>query len=726
MPITIQGEQGIFMLSGGDVSYVLFVTGDRRLMNLYWGRRVPPGAIPASLSDYPGFVSFDLPAAWQPAELPTLGTGWYGTPALDVLNADGDHVVDLRVKTFRVFPGKTPLSGLPAVYCEAADEAQSLEIDMEDEVTGLSVTARYTVFEAGGAIARSLLIRNSGGQAVELRGAMAASCPLWGGGYDALHLKGAWARERNVVRTPVGEGEYRISSQRGASGHEENPFLALCAKETTENQGNGWAVNLLYSGSFLACAAVDNAGNTRLSMGLNPQVFSWRLMPNESFQTPEAVLVYSDRGLNGMSQIFHSLYRTRLARGYWRDRERPILINNWEATYFDFHQDKILQIAKAAKELGIELFVLDDGWFGKRDSDNCSLGDWTENRRKLPDGLSGLSDRLHGMGMMFGLWVEPEMISPDSDLYRAHPDWCLSVRNRPRTLERNQLVLDLSRKDVQDYIIEAMRGVLSRGKVDYIKWDMNRNMTEYFSAAREAGRQMETQHRYILGLYRVLDALTAAFPRVLFESCSGGGGRFDGGMLYYMPQTWTSDNTDAVSRLAIQYGTSMVYPVSAMGAHVSAVPNHQCERTASMKMRGDVALSGNFGFELDLTRLDEADLNTVKELVSTAKKLRGLTQRGVFSRLVAPGGGRYAAWQFVSADGREALLCVYQILSVPNQPPLRVQMTGLDEQAYYREDNPEDAPAPLSGAALMSRGMSVSLKGDFSSRLIHFVKDAAT
>lgn len=719
MAITFNADHNTFTLSGGDVSYVLHITAEGRLMNLYWGKRVPDGSICPALDDYPAFISFDLPINWQPSELPSLGMGWYGTPALDVQNAEGNHVVDLRVTSHKIHAGKLPLEGMPATYVEKLEEAQTLQINLLDSLTGLLVVADYTIFEAGGAIARSLYVINTGAQPLMLRGVMAASVPLWGNGYDVVHLKGAWARERGVVRTPVGEGEYRIFSQRGASGHEENPFMALCSRSTTEHQGDVWAMNLIYSGSFLGCAYVDNANNTRLSMGMNPQVFSWKLEPKEHFQTPEALLVFSANGLNGMSAVFHALYSKRLARGPWRDRERPILINNWEATYFDFNEEKLLSIARKARELGIEMFVLDDGWFGKRNSDSCSLGDWTVNRAKLPDGLSGISKKIHALGMMFGLWVEPEMISPDSELYRAHPDWCLHVKDRPRTRERNQLILDLSRTDVQNYVIDAICKVLEDGRVDYVKWDMNRNMTEYFSARQETARQMETQHRYMLGLYRVLDAVVTAFPHVLFESCSGGGGRFDGGMLYYMPQTWTSDNTDAISRLSIQYGTSLVYPISAAGAHVSAVPSHQCERTISMQTRGNVALSGNFGFELDLTKASEQDLASIRGLIGQVKRFRPLTQKGVFSRLVSPEGGRHAAWQFVSEDGSEALLCVYQILSVANVPPLRVKLVGLNPDRYYRTDEGE----VCSGATLMYMGISISLKEDFSSALIHIVQE---
>ena len=719
MSIRYHSDSQTFYLSGGDVSYVLYVDENGTLLNLYWGKRVPDGSVSFEPDAYPEGASFDLAANRLPYELPVRGSGWYGTPAVSAINAHGDDIVVLKYLGHRVYAGKHPLDGLPATYVEQDDEASSLEIDLADPLTGLRVTAVYSIYEQTGALTRSLRLANGGANALTLNGAMAASVPLYGRDYELIHLKGAWARERGIVRTPVGQGEYRVFSQRGASSHEENPFVALCAPSATEHSGEVRAVNLVYSGSFLATAFVDNNENTRLSIGMNPDVFSWRLEPGETFVTPEAVLVYSDAGLNGMCHIYHRLYRTRLARGDWRDRERPILVNNWEATYFNFNAEKILAIARRAKDLGIELFVLDDGWFGHRDIDNCSLGDWVVDRRKLPDGLTGLVDQINGLGLKFGLWFEPEMVSPDSDLYRAHPDWCLHADGRSRTEARNQLILDLSRTEVQDYIIEAVSSVLRSANIEYVKWDMNRNMTEHFSGDQRPERQRETQHRYILGLYRVLETITARFPNILFESCSGGGGRFDAGMLYYMPQTWTSDDTDAVERLSIQYGTSLAYPSCAMGAHVSAVPNHQTGRTTGMQMRGDVAIGGNFGFELDLSALSEKDTAIARQLVEKVKIIRRLTQKGEFTRLLSPFEGPYTAWQFVAEHGDEALLCVYGALLKPNMPPIRVRMHGLDASAAYVDDE----GVVRSGAMLMNMGMWIRLPGDFSSKIVHLKKN---
>ncbi len=711
MPIFISRDRKTFCLSGGNTTYILHVDPSGRLLCPYWGIRLPDESYAFNPDDYFSFISFDLPVLRLPFDLPTCGTGWYGVPAVSALNAHGDDVTDLRVISYRVSPGKPALPGLPALYTESPEEADTLFVLLEDALTGLQVELSCTVFASSGAVARSLNIRNAGSAPLRLTQVQPASVPLWDSGLDLIHLKGAWARERTVVRTPAGEGEYRISSARGASGHEENPFLALCDRNADEFSGRVWALSLIYSGSFQASCTVDNAAHSRMSIGMNPAVFSWRLNPGESFQSPEAVLIFSDAGLNGMSQQFHTLYRTQLARGFWRDRSRPVLINSWEGTYFSFTEKRLLSIAEKAKEIGVELFVLDDGWFGRRNSDNCSLGDWTVNRRKLPSGLSGLSEKINALGLRFGLWFEPEMVSPDSRLYRAHPDWCLHVPGRARTEARNQLILDLSRPEVQEYIIAAVSDVLSSASIDYVKWDMNRNMTEAFSEALPPERRMETQHRYMLGLYRVLETVTSAFPHVLFESCSGGGGRFDPGMLHYMPQTWTSDDTDAAERLKLQYGTSFVYPASSMGAHVSAVPNHQTGRSVSLRMRGDVALAGNFGFELDLSKMSREELADAADLVSRVKSLRDLTRTGTFWRLLSPFEGRETAWAFVSADRKDLLFCAYRTLSVPNTPPLRVRLRGILPDAWYKDEN----GAVYHGSVLMNQGLTVPLRGDFSS-----------
>ena len=715
MSIFYDENQKSFYLGAGKASYVLHVDEDGRLLNQHWGARVPDGAIQPDLSHYPTLASFDPRTNALPWELPTRGSGWYGEPAVAATNAKGDDMVQLTYVSHAIYMGKNRLPGLPATFARREGDAETLEIELMDRLTGLRVTAVYGVFERTGAITRSLRLKNESGEDMQINGVLSASAPVHGSGYDVIHLKGAWARERHVMRQTQGEGEYRIFSQRGASGHEANPFLALCEKSATEFSGEVWAVSLVYSGSFEALSYVNNTENSRLSIGLNPDVFTWKLEPGETFVSPEAAMVYSPDGLNGMSHAFHRLYSENLMRSKWFERDRPILINNWEATYFNFNEEKILQIARRAKELGVEMLVLDDGWFGKRNTDNCSLGDWVVNPEKLPGGLNGLSDRLHDLGLKFGLWFEPEMISPDSDLYRAHPDWCLHVDGRARVEMRNQLILDLSRREVQDYIIESVSAVLESARIEYVKWDMNRNMTEPFSGAQTPERQKETQHRYMLGLYRVLEEITARFPEILFESCSGGGGRFDPGMLYYMPQTWTSDDSDAVERMFIQYGTSFVYPPCAMGAHVSAVPNHQTGRSTSIKMRADVALGGNFGFELDLSQLSDADAETVRRLIEREKQVRTLVRTGEFTRLLSPFDHPYAAWQFRARDNSEALVCAYRLMTRPATPHLLLRASGLDESAVYMDDDGNTC----SGAALTRYGLWLHLPGDFTSKVIH-------
>ena len=715
MSIFYDENQKSFYLGAGKASYVLHVDEDGRLLNQHWGARVPNGALSPDFSHYPTLASFDPRTNALPWELPTRGSGWYGEPAVAATNAKGDDMVQLTYVSHAIYMGKNRLPGLPATFARREGDAETLEVELMDRLTGLRVTAVYGVFERTGAITRSLRLKNESGEDMQINGVLSASAPVHGSGYDVIHLKGAWARERHVMRQTQGEGEYRIFSQRGASGHEANPFLALCEKSATEFSGEVWAVSLVYSGSFEALSYVNNTENSRLSIGLNPDVFTWKLEPGETFVSPEAAMVYSPDGLNGMSHAFHRLYSENLMRSKWFERDRPILINNWEATYFNFNEEKILQIARRAKELGVEMLVLDDGWFGKRNTDNCSLGDWVVNPEKLPGGLNGLSDRLHDLGLKFGLWFEPEMISPDSDLYRAHPDWCLHVDGRARVEMRNQLILDLSRKEVQDYIIESVSAALESARIEYVKWDMNRNMTEPFSGAQTPERQKETQHRYMLGLYRVLEEITARFPEILFESCSGGGGRFDPGMLYYMPQTWTSDDSDAVERMFIQYGTSFVYPPCAMGAHVSAVPNHQTGRTTAMQTRGDVALGGNFGFELDLSQLSDADAETVRRLIEREKQVRTLVRTGEFTRLLSPFDHPYAAWQFRARDNSEALICAYRLMTRPATPHLLLRVSGLDESAVYMDDDGNTC----SGAALTRYGIWLHLPGDFTSKVIH-------
>ncbi|MBO2945886.1 alpha-galactosidase [Paenibacillus sp. F411] len=721
MPIYVDKNHELFHLQSKNSSYIIQIVRGYAA-HVYYGPKLRQG------SNLGGMLKYELRSSFTPntvpddktisldtlpQEYPQYGSSDFRSPGYQVKLENGSRITELVYESHAIYAGKPELEGLPAVYVEQEREAETLELTLADHVTGLKVVLCYSVFADFSAITRSVRFENGGEETLALERALSASLDFADSRYEVLYLSGAWARERHIQRRRLAPGSTSIGSRRGSSSHQLNPFMALVRPETTEHTGDAYGFSLVYSGSFMAEAEVEQFGMARLQIGMNPFDFSWQLNPGEGFQTPEAVLVYSDEGLGGMSREYHRLYRTRLCRGVHRDRERPILINNWEATYFDFNADKIEEIAKAGSELGIELFVLDDGWFGRRDKDNSSLGDWYEDRRKLPGGLADLAERVRATGLQFGLWFEPEMVSPDSDLYRSHPDWCLHVPNRRRTEAREQLILDMSREDVRAYVYERLSDIFRNVPISYVKWDMNRNMTEIGSAALPAHLQRETAHRYMLGLYGLLERITTEFPDILFESCSGGGGRFDPGILYYMPQTWTSDNTDAVERLKIQYGTSLVYPVSTMGAHVSAVPNHQVERTTSLSFRGDVAMSGNFGYELDLTRWTEEEKEIAAQQVKDYKEIRGLVQQGDLYRLLSPFEGNETAWMFVSPDKSEALVFYFKVLAEPNGPLQRVQLAGLDAGKDYQIGADGEV---MGGDRLMAAGLPVSsLHGDFSS-----------
>lgn len=726
MSIKYDEQRRVFHLSTCKTSYIFQVIQDGYLAHRYWGKRIfrfgdsnPIVSIdrPLSPNPYPLRKESEFSLDTLQQEYPGFGTSDFRTPAYQLEEESGSATADLRYSGYRIFDGKPPLIGLPATYAECETEAQTLEIKLRDRVNGLSVYLLYTVFPQYNAIVRSARFVNKGSQKLKLLRAFSMSVDFESPDYEMLHLSGGWANERNIIRRPLHKGMQSVESKRGASSPQHNPFLALLRRDAGEQSGEVYGMNLVYSGNFCAGVEVDQYDTARIQLGINPFDFSWQLESGESFQTPEAVMVYSDEGLGGMSRTYHRLYRSRLCRGNFRDKERPILINNWEATYFDFNADKIVSIAAKAQRLGMELFVLDDGWFGNRNDDTSSLGDWVVNTEKLPGGLDKLARDINAMGMAFGLWFEPEMVNRDSELYRQHPDWIIHAAGRPSSTGRHQYVLDYSRKDVCDAIIAMLTEVLSSAPISYVKWDMNRHMTEIGSAALPPERQRETAHRYILGLYRVMEELTAAFPDVLFESCSSGGGRFDPGMLYYMPQTWTSDNSDAISRLKIQYGTSLVYPVSSMGAHVSAVPNHQVGRITPLETRGNAALSGVFGYELDATAFSDEEERIVKEQVALYKEIRRVIQFGDFYRLLDPFAGNEAAWMFVAEDGSEAVVFYFKILAQSNPGFRSVRLAGLDPAAVFRIEG-EDGE--FGGDELMHVGLRVPaelITGDFRSQM---------
>ncbi|RAS87790.1 alpha-galactosidase [Priestia endophytica] len=722
MGIQFDSQNKVFHLKAKNTSYVMQVLQDKYLTHLYWGQRVKAYNHSNQLQFVDrGFSGNPYPSKDRtfsldtlPQEYPQYGNTDFRKPSYQIQLKNGSTVSDLAYQSHTIRKGKPPLIGLPATYVENENEAETLEIVMKDSVSGLKVILQYTVFEQFNVITRSTRFVNEGTEPLKLLSALSMSIDFQDAEFDFLHLHGAHVKERHIERNSLRHGIQSIESTRGASSHQHNPFVALLRKGTNENTGEVYAFNFVYSGNFLAQAEVDQFRNTRVTVGINPFDFSWKLEPGETFQTPEVVLVYSSEGLGDMSRTFHDLYRTRLCRGIFREKERPILINNWEATYFDFNAEKILDIASNSRELGIELFVLDDGWFGKRNDDTSSLGDWFVNREKLPNNLDDLAHKVKDLGIEFGLWFEPEMISRDSDLYREHPDWCLHVPNRHGSESRNQLVLDFSRDDVCEEITRRVYDILSTVPISYVKWDMNRHMTEIGSSALPWDRQRETAHRYMLGLYKVMETITSSFPHILFESCSGGGGRFDPGMLYYMPQTWTSDNTDAISRLKIQYGTSLVYPISSMGAHVSDVPNHQVHRFTSLEIRGHTAMSGNFGYELDLTKLSEKEKRTVKQQVVMYKEIRRLIQFGNLYRLLSPFEGNETAWLFLNKEKTEAIVFYFRVLAEPNTPFSLLKLKGVDSNLKYRVLETNQI---YGGDELAYVGLSIpaELKGDFQS-----------
>ncbi|WP_160724336.1 alpha-galactosidase [Bacillus sp. USDA818B3_A] len=725
MPIEWNEEDRVFHLYNGKISYMIQLVHGKYLAHLHWGSQVQvlqPSEIlsfkgrafsPANEPTDPRFSLDTLPQ-----EYPAFGNGDFRTPAYQFQCPDGTTVTEFVYDSYQILKGKPSLKGLPMAYVEDDEEADTLLITLVDSFLGVGLNLYYTIYRDFDVITRSVFFENLGSGAVDIQKCMSMSLDFHDSNWDWLHLQGTWARERHIERRPLTHGVQSISSSRGASSHQHNPFLALLSKDATEEYGDVYGISLVYSGNFLASIETDPFETTRISMGINPFNFSWRLEPGETFQTPEVLMVYSSEGLGGMSRVFHKVIRSRVSRGVYRDQTRPILINDWEATYFRFTENKLKEIANAAKGLGIELFVLDDGWFGHRDDDKSSLGDWIVNRKKLPHGLHGLGGYLNDRGMKFGLWVEPEMVSPDSDLYRKHPDWCLHVAGRNRTLSRNQLVLDLSREDVCEWLIDTLTNLFQSAPISYVKWDMNRNMTEVGSAALPAKRQKETAHRYMLGLYRVLEVLTKRFPEILFESCSGGGGRFDLGMLFYMPQTWTSDNTDAAERLKIQFGTSLVYPAISMGAHVSDVPNHQVGRSTSLQMRCHVAMAANLGFESNIDKLSREEKELIKQEIQFYHQIKEIVLFGDLFRLLSPFEGEDTALMYVNHNQEQAVVFYYKTLAKPNPPFLRLKLRGLNPKLNYKLKYDDRV---FYGDELMKIGLTLPLiKKDFFSRIYYF------
>lgn len=733
MAILFHESTKTFHLYNEQISYIFTVLKNDHLGQLYFGKRLRDRADfshlleftprPMAACTFEGDLSFSLEHIRQ--EYPIFGTGDIRYPAFSMERPNGSRIYDFTYQSHQITSGKPRLEGLPATYTESADEADTITITLYDQVTDVQLLLTYTIFRDVSAIARSVRFI-CGKESAKLLQALSLCLDLPDDNYELLELIGTWSRERQVKFRPLESGVTSIHSMRGCSSSVYNPFIALKRPETTEGHGEVYGFSFVYSGNFLAQAEVDTFHTTRVLMGIHPQNFSVALQPGECFQTPECIMVYSEDGLNGMSQQYHTLYRTRLARGYWRDRPRPILINNWEATYFNFNEEKILEIAEKAKALSIELFVLDDGWFGKRNNDTTSLGDWFSNLEKLPSGVEGLAKKITDMGLKFGLWFEPEMVNKDSEMYRTHPDWVLGDPERNHCHGRNQYILDFSRKEVVDNLYDQMCKVLDCGHISYIKWDMNRSMSEVYAIGCPPEKQGTVMHNYILGVYDLYERLRTRYPELLFESCSSGGARFDPGLLYYAPQAWTSDNTDAAERLKIQYGTSMVYPISSIGAHVSAVPNHQTGRISPIETRANTAYFGTFGYELNVNTLTEEDQQKIKAQVAFMKENRALFQFGTFYRLQSPFTHEAAAWMVVSEDQKTALVGYYKPHAPANEPYERIRLMGLDPNLCYRVslndtlcggDELMQYGLITSEHAVKSPDLNTVLGGDYRSRL---------
>ncbi|WP_418851583.1 alpha-galactosidase [Ruminococcus sp.] len=735
MNIFYNEKDKAFKLRANNTDYMMKVCEEGYLAHVYYGNKVPDEDLTYLLrldeSPFTPATNDRDRASFMdtlPFEYPCFGLGDYRESAFKIMDADGMSTSDLRYVSHKMYEGKPKLEGLPATFATEESGCSTLEITMYDKYADIEVVLIYTAFDKLDVITRSAVITNKSEKPFKITRALSACVDFDTDKMDMITLNGSWARERAVERCRLHHGKQLVDSCRGESSHQNNPFVALCDNNADEDKGEVFGFNFVYSGNFYAQAEVTQHKKTRFLMGINPLDFEWLLEKGESFTCPEVVMVHSDEGIGKMSRTFHDLYRNNLIRGEYKDKRRPILINNWEATYFNFDTDKLIDIAKEASKLGIEMLVMDDGWFGHRDSDNSSLGDWFVYEKKLMGGLKYLVDEVNKLGMKFGIWFEPEMISPDSELYKAHPDWAIQIKGRPLTLCREQYVLDYSRKEVRDYVYGMMKKILDSANIEYIKWDMNRQLTEVGSATLPAERQRELWHRYVLGVYDLMDRLTTDYPHILLENCSGGGARFDPGMLYYSPQIWCSDDTDAIERLKIQHGTSMCYPCSAMGAHVSDCPNHTVGRNTPFKTRGHVAMVGTFGYELDVTRIPQEDRDAIPAQIEEFNKFNKLVRTGDHYRI----GNMFEdntwdAWEFVAKDKSEALFEFVQVLARPNERSRRIKLKGLEPEAYYYEESEPDKK--ISGAALMNAGINIAkmwngdgLYGDFCSKILHFIK----
>lgn len=707
--MAVRVKDGIFYLETENTLYQMKADEYGVLLHLWYGKKTDCNM--DYLLDYPdvGFAGnvYDVDNCRTyslntlPLEYGTAGTGDYRVPAISVTHGDGSIALDLRYQEHKISKGKYSIPCLPAVYA-GEEEAETLEIILKDTATDIRVILKYGVLENQDVITRSVVIINDGEMPVKINRAHSLSMDMPYGDWEWMHFHGRHAMERQVERVPLLHGVQESGSTRGTSSHQQNPSVLLCEKNCTETSGYCMGAVLMYSGGFQTQIELDQLNQTRIVMGIHPDTFCWTLNGGESFYTPEVILSCSDEGMDKLSGRFHRVIREHVCRGKYKMTERPVLINNWEATYFDFDEEKIFNIAKQASELGVDMMVLDDGWFGKRDSDSTGLGDWFVNEDKIKGGLEKLVERINGLGMKFGIWFEPEMISEESNLYKEHPDWAIQIPGRKPMRGRYQLVLDMTRQDVRDYLYRQISNVLDCANVEYIKWDMNRSISDWYSPGLSSGRQSEMPHRYVLGLYELLERLTTDYPDVLFEGCSGGGGRFDAGMLYYCPQIWCSDDTDAYERTKIQYGTSFFYPISTVGSHVSAVPNHQTGRITPLETRAVTAMAGSFGYELDLNTLSEEEKAEVAEQIVRFKKYGLLIHNGSYHRLSNPMEDKFAIWSFVSEDKKQVLVHGMIFRTEANMLRYPVRLRGLDAAKKYRLN---ETGQIYTGKALMEAGI---------------------
>ncbi|MDF2538413.1 MAG: alpha-galactosidase [Herbinix sp.] len=725
MGIQYNEKSRVFKLDTPKSSYMIGIVDEENFIgHIYFGKKIADSdmrylmRLPEQLpSERPrDRVSF---LDTIPMEYSTHGVGDFRETCLRVRTNSGHSACSLSYVSHVIYKGKPTLPGLPSTFGKEED-CTTLELICEDAVLKLRAVLVYTVFEHLDAITRSVKVINDSEDTIYLTKVLSACLDLDNKDYDLITLYGLWSKERMINRRRITDGKQRISSLRGVSSHQEQPFMAIMEHDANEDRGEVYGMNLVYSGNFMAQAEITQLTQLRAVIGINPEDFTWKLESSCEFVAPEAVLVYSAEGIGEMTRTYHDLYRNHLIRGEYKDKKRPILINNWEATYFNFNTDKLLDIAKEAARLGIEMLVMDDGWFGKREDDNSGLGDWFVNESKLKGGLSYLVNEVNKLGLKFGIWFEPEMVSPDSDLYREHPDWAIHVPGRTGALGRNQLVLDISRKEVRDEIYSRMYQILSGSNIEYVKWDMNRSLTDIGSVSLDADTQGELYHRFVLGLYDLQDRMITDFPHILLENCSSGGGRFDPGMLYYSPQIWTSDNTDAIDRLKIQEGTMMIYPLSAMGAHVAVCPSHSNGRITPFETRGYVALAGTFGYELDVTRLPEEERNLIPEQVAMYHKYNDLVRTGDYYRIASyQNNQEYDCYEVVSKDKKEALVTFIQVQCRPNYRARRIYAKGLLDDCLYRL---EETGEVYSGGALMYAGINIdNMWGDYLGKLLHIM-----